>query len=191
MSGPADHFVHERGLCESDDVGAGTRVWAFAHVMAGASVGRDCNICGHSFVESGARIGDRVVVKNGVQIWDGVTLADDVFVGPNATFTNDLRPRAARPREEVRVVPTRVDAGASLGANATIRCGVTIGAAAFVGAGALVTHDVPAHALMLGSPARRVGWVCTCGDDLGDDLACACGRRYRLVDESRGLEAIG
>jgi UDP-3-O-[3-hydroxymyristoyl] glucosamine N-acyltransferase len=87
-------FVHPRGLCESDDVGAGTRVWAFAHVMPGASVGRDCNICGHAFVETGARIGDRVTVKNAVLVWDGVEIGDDVFLGPGVIFTNDLRPRA-------------------------------------------------------------------------------------------------
>jgi acetyltransferase-like isoleucine patch superfamily enzyme len=179
-------FVHEKGLCESADVGSGTRVWAFAHVMKGAVIGRDCNICGHSFVEAGARLGDGVVVKNGVQIWDGVRLEDQVFVGPNATFTNDLRPRAEA--ADFELVPTRVRRGASIGANATVVCGSTIGESAFVAAGAVVTNDVAAHALMAGNPARRVGWVCVCAKRLGDDLACACGRRYRLVDEGGGLE---
>jgi acetyltransferase-like isoleucine patch superfamily enzyme len=172
-------FVHERGLCESDAVGRGTRIWGFAHVMHGAVVGIDCNICGHCFIESGARLGDRVVVKNGVQVWSGVTLEDDVFVGPNATFTNDPRPRAARPREEVVLLATRVAERATIGANATIVCGIEIGAAAFVAAGAVVTRSVPAHALVAGSPATRRAWVCDCALPLGEDLACACGRRYR------------
>ena len=190
MSGGRDVFVHAQGLCESDAVGAGTRVWAFAHVMAGAVVGRDCNVCGHSFVESGARIGDRVVIKNGVQIWDRVRLEDDVFVGPNATFTNDLRPRAARPRAELALLPTLVERGASIGANATLVCGVTIGREAFVAAGAVVIGDVPPNALMAGNPASRIGWACGCGERLADDLACSCGRGYRLLDERRGLDRV-
>lgn len=187
MTGRRDVFVHERGLCESDSVGGGTRVWAFAHVMAGAVVGVDCNICGHSFIETGAVVGDRVVIKNGVQVWDGVTLEDDVFVGPNATFTNDPTPRANRPRGQVVLLPTRVMAGATLGANATVLCGTTIGAFAFVAAGAVVTRGVAAHALVVGSPARRVAWACSCGERLPETLACACGRRFRLVDEETGL----
>jgi len=155
--------------------------------MAGARVGRDCNICGQSFIEEGAVVGDGVVVKNGVQVWDGVSLANQVFVGPNATFTNDLRPRAARslPREEF--VPTRVEEGASLGANVTVVCGHVIGRHAFVAAGAVVTRDVPPHALVAGNPARRMAWVCECGQSLADDLACPCGRTYRLVTENEGL----
>lgn len=167
-------------------MGEGTRVWAFAHVMEGAVVGRACNICDHTFVEAGARIGDGVVVKNGVQVWDGVTLEDRVFVGPNATFTNDLRPRAGRGGFDL--VPTRVCRGATIGAGATVVCGATIGESAFVAAAALVVGDVPAHAFMAGAPARRRGWVCECARTLGPDLACACGRRYRLADEKSGLE---
>jgi len=186
-----DVFVHEHGLCESDEVAGGTRVWAFAHVMAGARVGRDCNICGHSFVEDGAVLGNGVVIKNGVQVWRGVTLEDHVFVGPNATFTNDLRPRAARPRAEVTVSETLVKRGASLGANCTVVCGHVVGQEAFVAAGAVVASDVPPNAMMVGNPARRVGWVCGCGEGLPDHLACSCGRRYRLADdddEALGLE---
>lgn len=181
-------FVHAKGLCESERVGAGTRVWGFAHVMEGAEVGRDCNICGHSFIESGAKLGDRVVIKNGVQVWDGVVLGDDVFVGPNATFTNDFKPRAARPRDELVLHPTHVQRGATLGANVTIVCGNVIRQEAFVAAGAVVTGDVAANALVVGNPARRIGWVCACGERLANDLACECGRRYRLRDEHEGLE---
>jgi len=188
VDGPKDVFVHAKGLCESERVGQGTRIWAFAHVMRGAEVGRDCNICGHAFVESGAKLGDRVVIKNGVQVWDGVTLEDDVFVGPNATFTNDLRPRAARPREEVVLSPTYVQRGATLGANVTIVCGHVIRREAFIAAGAVVVGDVAANALVVGNPARRIGWACGCGERLSDDLACTCGRRYRLRDEHEGLE---
>ena len=183
-------FVHPHALCESETVGAGTRVWAFAHVMAGAVVGRNCNICGLSFIEDGAILGDGVVVKNGVQVWDGVELESDVFVGPNATFTNDLRPRAARSLPPSEFVPTRVRQGASLGANVTVVCGHVIGRHAFVAAGAVVTRDVPAHALVAGNPARRMAWVCECGLSLADDLACSCGRGYRLVDEQQGLEPV-
>jgi UDP-2-acetamido-3-amino-2,3-dideoxy-glucuronate N-acetyltransferase len=180
-------FVHPQALCETEAVGAGTRVWALAHVMSGAVVGRNCNLCGQSFIEEGAVVGDGVVVKNGVQVWDGVELEDDVFVGPNATFTNDLRPRAVRALPPAEFVPTRVRKGASLGANVTVVCGNTIGEHAFVAAGAVVTRDVPAHALVAGNPARRMAWVCECGDSLPADLACACGRRYRWVDDHTGL----
>jgi UDP-2-acetamido-3-amino-2,3-dideoxy-glucuronate N-acetyltransferase len=183
-------FVHERGMCESDEVGARTRIWAFAQVMQGARVGSDCNICGHSFVEGGAVLGDRVTVKNGVQVWDKVTVEDEVFLGPNSTFTNDFNPRAAFSKAPDEFLPTLIKRGSTIGANATVVCGVVIGAHAFIGAGGVVIRDVPAHALVVGNPARRTGWVCACGDKLGDDLACHCGRRYRLVDEKTGLAPI-
>ncbi len=187
MTSPANVFVHERALCESDRVGPGTRIWAFAHVMEGAVIGADCNVCGHAFIEAGAVVGDRVVVKNAVLIWDGVTIGDDVFVGPNAVFTNDLDPRAAYKKSRNEFLPTRVEDGASIGAQATIVCGVTIGRSAFVGAGAVVTADVPAHGLVVGNPARRVGWICECGLRLEDSLICECGCRLRYDDVSGGL----
>lgn len=187
MTGDASVFVHPRGLCESADVGPGTRVWAFAHVMEGAVVGADCNIGDHAFIEGGARLGDRVTVKNAVLVWDKVTIEDEVFLGPNAVFTNDLRPRASvkRPRDEL--LPTLVRRGATVGAQATIVCGVVIGAHAFVAAGSVVNRDVPDHAFVAGNPARRRGWVCTCGSRLDDDLVCACGRRYRPAPGGPGL----
>ena len=159
-------FVHPQGLCESDDVGPGTRVWAFAHVLPGAVIGVDCNIGDHAFVEGGARIGDRVTVKNGVLVWDGVTIEDDVFLGPGVVFTNDLKPRAHIKRGGDQLLPTLVREGVTLGANATVVCGVTIGAHAFVAAGAVVTRDVPDFAFMAGNPAVQRGSVCKCGERL-------------------------
>jgi UDP-2-acetamido-3-amino-2,3-dideoxy-glucuronate N-acetyltransferase len=150
-------FVHPQGLCESPHVGEGTRVWAFAHVLPGARIGADCNLCDHVFVENDVVLGDRVTVKSGVQLWDGVSLEDDVFVGPNATFTNDARPRSKQyPKAFLR---TRVCRGASIGANATILPGLTIGADAMVAAGAVVVRDVPPNAIVIGNPARITGYV--------------------------------
>jgi len=171
--------VHPHGLCESTDVGAGTRVWAFAHVLAGARVGRDCNICDGAFVEDGAVLGDRVTVKNGTLVFAGVTCEDEVFLGPNVLFTNDLRPRAAIRRGADELLRTTVRRGASLGAGVVVVCGIEIGESAFAAAGAVVTRDVPAHAFVAGNPARIKGWVCACGERLGDDLACpACGTSH-------------
>jgi acetyltransferase-like isoleucine patch superfamily enzyme len=154
---PSGVFVHERALLESEHVGAGTRVWAFAHVLPGAVIGRDCNLCDHVFIENQVVVGDRVTIKCGVQLWDGVTLEDDVFVGPNATFTNDRAPRSKHHLPEA--MKTTVRRGASIGANATILPGLTIGRDAMVGAGAVVTRSVPPHAVVVGNPARIVRYV--------------------------------
>ena len=187
-------FVHEKAICESRDVGAGTRIWAFAHVMDGAAIGRDCNLCDHVFVEGQARIGDRVTVKNGALIWEGVTIEDDAFVGPEVIFTNDRYPRSGRMPEvaekyadkENWLTPTLVRRGASIGAGAVIICGITIGRFAGIGAGAIVTRDVPDHRLVVGQPARPVGWVCLCGRPLDDSLGCPqCHRRF--LSEPSGL----
>lgn len=158
-----DVFVHEHGLCETDRVGRGTRIWAFAHVLPGAQIGAECNICDGVFMEGGAVVGDRVTVKCGVQLWDGVELEDDVFVGPNATFTNDRFPRS---RQWLDGYPkTIVRSGASIGANATILPGLEIGRGAMVGAGAVVTRSVPANAVVVGNPARISGYVSTSAPD--------------------------
>lgn len=186
MSPPPGVFVHPWGLCESASVGPGTRIWAFAHVMSGARLGADCNVCDHVFIESGAVVGDRVTIKNAVLVWDKVILEDDVFVGPNAVFTNDLVPRARFRNNKPLLLPTVVCRGATIGANATIVCGVTIGELAFVGAGAVVTADVPAHALVVGNPARRIGWACTCGRRLRHRWSCPCGREFE-PDPAGGL----
>jgi UDP-2-acetamido-3-amino-2,3-dideoxy-glucuronate N-acetyltransferase len=170
---------HPAAMVESDDVGEGTRVWAFAHVLHGARVGRNCNLGEGVFVEGGAIIGDNVIVKNGVAIYDGVTVEDEAFLGPHCVFTNDLRPRAGRyKRPPSTWAPTPIRRGATIGANATIVCGHEIGTYAMVAAGAVVTKDVPPYRLVGGVPARPMGFVCACGDSLPDSLVCQCGLAY-------------
>ncbi|TPJ30632.1 WxcM-like domain-containing protein [Mesorhizobium sp. B2-8-3] len=149
-------FVHDRGICESTRVGNGTRVWAFAHVLPGAVIGANCNICDHVFIENDVSVGDDVTIKSGVQLWDGVRLGNRVFVGPNATFTNDRFPRSKHYPEQF--LQTVVEDGASVGANATILPGITIGRQAMIGAGAVVTKNVPANAVVVGNPAVIVGY---------------------------------
>lgn len=156
MTAPADVFVHDKGLCESANVGAGTRIWAFAHVLPGAVVGADCNICDHVFIENDVVVGDAVTIKCGVQLWDGVRIGNRVFIGPNATFTNDLFPRS-------KVYPdtflqTVVEDDASIGANATILPGIRVGRSAMIGAGAVVTRDVPPFAVVVGNPGVIIGY---------------------------------
>lgn len=153
----ANHFVHEKAICESPNIGDNTRVWAFAHILPKAVVGRDCNICDGVFIENDVVLGDRVTVKCGVQLWDGLTIEDDVFIGPNATFTNDRFPRSKVYPEQF--AKTVVRKGASIGANATILPGLEIGAGAMIGAGAVITRTVPPHAIAVGNPARIVGYV--------------------------------
>src|SRR5689334_9553260 len=151
------YFKHDTALVESACIGDGTRIWAFAHVLEGAKIGRDCNICDHTFIENDVIVGDRVTVKCGVQLWDGLRVEDDVFIGPNATFANDRFPRSKqRPEQFARTVLER---RSSIGANATILPGIVIGQNAMVGAGAVVTHDVPPNAIVVGNPARIVGYA--------------------------------
>jgi acetyltransferase-like isoleucine patch superfamily enzyme len=147
-------FIHPSSDVQSKQIGEGTRVWQYVVILPGAVIGRDGNICSHCFIENKVVVGDRVTVKCGVQLWDGVTLEDDVFVGPNATFTNDLNPRSRN--DAAKLLPTLVKKGASIGANATILPGLTIGEGAMVGAGAVVTKDVPPRTLVVGNPARVV-----------------------------------
>jgi UDP-2-acetamido-3-amino-2,3-dideoxy-glucuronate N-acetyltransferase len=185
----ADVFVHEKGLCESTTVGDKTRVWAFAHVMKGARIGRECNVGNHAFIENKVVIGDHCTIKNGVAVWNGVTLEDGVFVGPFAVFTNDLRPRSfLRLPEEKYLKPTLLKRGVTLGANCTIVCGVTIGEYAMVGAGAVVTADVPAHTLVVGNPARSIGQICYCGERL--DAREYCRICEKILSENSEAETI-
>ena len=149
-------LLHPQALCESKNVGPRTRIWANAHVLPGAHIGADCNICDHTFIENDVTVGDRVTVKCGVQLWDGVRIEDDVFIGPNATFANDLFPRSRQ--RPAKFLNTIVKEGASIGANATILPGITIGRGAMVGAGAVVVESVPPYAVVAGNPARIVSY---------------------------------
>lgn len=150
-------MIHPDARVASGRIGAGTQIWQFVVVLAGARIGCDCNLNAHVFVENDVVLGDRVTVKSGVQLWDGVRVEDDVFIGPNATFTNDFLPRSRRPPESF--LPTVLAKGCSIGANATIVAGVTIGAHAMIGAGSVVTRDVAPYELWYGNPARRRGRV--------------------------------
>ena len=185
---PNRYFAHPHALVETDEIGEGTRVWAFAHVMKGAVIGKNCNIGDHAFVESNVTIGDGVTIKNGVAVWDGVSLANNVFVGPNAVFTNDLNPRAEVKKTREQFVITAVEEGASIGANATVVCGITIGRYAFIGAGTVIFRDVPDHAMMVGNPARQIGFMCDCGGKLPGSLVCACGHSFEKV--GKGLRRL-
>lgn len=154
---PAGVFIHPQALCETVSIGANSRVWAFAHVLPRARIGADCNICDHVFIENDVIIGDRVTVKCGVQLWDGLRVGDEVFIGPNATFSNDKYPRSKQYQREP--LQTRIARGASIGGGAVVLPGISIGAESMVGAGSVVTQDVPARAIVSGNPARIVGYV--------------------------------
>lgn len=189
-SGAPECFVHPTAFVEPGaDVGRGTRVWHFCHVMSGARIGEDCVLGQNVFIGKDVQLGRRVHVQNNVSVYAGVVIEDDVFCGPSMVFTNVRTPRVGFVRKDtVEQLITRVRRGASIGANATLVCGVEIGERAMIGAGAVVTRDVPPHALMLGVPARRRGWVCDCGATLRADeherLACPeCERRFLVVDE--------
>jgi acetyltransferase-like isoleucine patch superfamily enzyme len=191
-------YIHPNAIVESQLIGEGTRIWAFAHVMKEVVIGRNCNVGEHCFLETGAIIGSNVTIKNGNMIWDGVKLEDGTFVGPGVLFTNDLFPRSPRlPEAKGRYqgtdwrVPTLVNLGASIGAGAVIIAGVTIGSFAMVGAGTVVTKDVPSHALVVGNPARIVGWVCKCGNRLsGDEEEARCEQCGFLYARSADSGAI-
>jgi len=180
-----DFFAHESSFIdEGCRIGADTRIWHFSHVMAGAVIGARCNIGQNVVISPGVVIGDNVKIQNNVSVYTGVTLEDDVFCGPSMVFTNVINPRSHVSRKD-EYRKTLVRRGATLGANCTVVCGVSIGAYAFVGAGAVVTRDVPDYALVIGNPARVSGWTCECGVKLADgrqpvpDARCsACGERY-------------
>ena len=171
-------FIHPAAIVKTDEIGDETRIYAFSHVLGGVRIGRNCNINDHCFIETGVSIGDNVTVKCGISIWTGVTVEDDVFLGPNMVFTNDLTPRSKQYLQEYP--ETLVRKGASIGANATILAGTTIGKYAMVGAGSVVTKSVTDHALVYGVPAHNHGYVCECGTKLGKKYSCPkCKRAYK------------
>jgi len=186
------HFVHPQALVETESIGGGTRIWAFAHVQRDVIIGENCNIGDHAFVETGVKIGNNVTIKNGVCVWQHVHIADNVFLGPNVVLTNDLNPRSRK--ADWTPVETFIEEGVTVGANATIVCGITIGTRAFIGAGAVVTKDVRPYELVYGNPARSHGWVCYCAEPLRPDMRplveCeTCKRKYR-VDPDKGIQEI-
>ena len=192
------YYVHPQALVESADIGANTRIWAFAHILKGARIGANCNIGDHAFIEGEAVLGDNVTVKNGVAIWNRVTIEHNVFLGPNCVFTNDRNPRSHIKKPVEELGPTLVRANATIGANATILCGITIGACAFIGAGAVVIRSVPDYALLVGNPARQIGWMCRCGEKmqavasarLGEEVVCLhC--KSSFVRTENGLSEAG
>jgi acetyltransferase-like isoleucine patch superfamily enzyme len=178
-------MAHPLALVESDEIGEDTRIWAFAHVMKDARIGRGCNIGEQCYIEQGVTLGNNVTVKNGVNVWTGVTIEDNVFLGPNCVLTNDPNPRAYIKKSADSLVETLIRSNATIGANATIVCGVTIGRYAFIGAGAVVIRSVPDFALVVGNPARQIGWMCVCAQRIPmtaveDVLSCPhCQRDYR------------
>jgi UDP-2-acetamido-3-amino-2,3-dideoxy-glucuronate N-acetyltransferase len=185
---PRGYIVHPSAVVdEGAQIGEGTKIWHFVHVMGGARIGRHC-VFGQNCFVGNVRVGNGVHVQNNVSIYDGVTLEDHVFAGPSCVFTNVVNPRSEVNRKH-EYAPTLVRKGATIGANATIVCGVTLGEYCFVGAGAVVTGNVPDFALVTGVPARRIGWMCACGERLpaaeGGRTACeSCGSEYRVVGDS-------
>ncbi len=181
-------YIHPRALVETDQIGPRTRIWAFAHVMSGAVIGSDCNICDHSFIENNVRIGNRVKIKNGVAVWERVTIEDDVFLGPYCVLTNDINPRAEVYKEGENLSATLIKKGATIGANATILCGITIGEYAFIAAGAVITKDVMPYSLMMGVPAKSKGHMCQCGGKIDYSQKCNCGKKYDIQNGVWELE---
>lgn len=186
----SEFFVHESSFVdEGVRIGKGTKIWFFCHIQRGAQIGENCSMGQNVNVSNNVKIGNGCKLQNNVSVYEGVELEDYVFCGPSCVFTNDLTPRAKYPKGSAGYKKTVVGTGASIGANATIVCGHSIGKWAMIGAGAVVTSDVPAHALMVGVPARRIDWVCECGERLHGEMVCKhCGRKYQ--ETPNGLEEV-
>lgn len=179
------YFVHESSYIDDDvTIGEGTKIWHFCHIQKGAEIGERCSLGQNVNISNNVKIGNGVKIQNNVSVYEGVELEDDVFCGPSMVFTNDLTPRAKYPKGAANYKKTLIKRGATIGANATIVCGHTLGEWCTVAAGAVVTKNVPAHALVAGVPAKQIGWVCECGQVLDDSLICPdCERKYTLIDD--------
>lgn len=183
--GEKDFFVHESSyIDENVEIGKGTRIWHFCHIQSGARIGNECSLGQNVNISNNVVIGNQVKIQNNVSVYEGVEIEDGVFCGPSCVFTNDLTPRARYPKGAENYRKTLVREGASIGANATVVCGHTVGKCAMVAAGAVVIDDVPDYALVAGVPARQIGWLCECGERLDNTLSCKCGRRYKLYDNN-------
>lgn len=180
------YYKHESSYVDEGAViGEDTKIWHFCHIQSGATIGKNCSLGQNVNISNNVRIGNDVKIQNNVSVYEGVELEDGVFCGPSCVFTNDLTPRARYPKGSSAYKKTLVKEGASIGANATVVCGHTVGKGAMVAAGAVVTKDVPDHALVAGVPARSIGWVCECGAVLSKELQCSeCNRRYRSEGET-------
>lgn len=178
----SNYYVHDSSYVDDDvEIGEGTKVWHFCHIQKGARIGKNCSFGQNVNISNNVKIGDGVRVQNNVSIYEGVELENYVFCGPSMVFTNDLTPRAKYPKGNTGYKITLVKTGATIGANATIICGHELGEWCTIAAGAVVTKNVPSHALMAGVPAKQIGWVCECGQVLEDYLSCPdCGRRYEM-----------
>ena len=179
------YFVHESSYIDDNtEIGQGTKIWHFSHIHSGVVIGEKCSLGQNVNVANNVKIGNGVKIQNNVSVYEGVELEDYVFCGPSMVFTNDLTPRSKYPKGAEGYKRTLVEYGATIGANATIVCGNTLGAWSMIAAGAVVTKDVPSYALMAGMPAKQIGWVCECGERLGEDLKCTeCDREYILEDK--------
>lgn len=182
----AEYFLHESSYVDDGvEIGKGTKIWHFCHVQKGAVIGENCSFGQNVNISNNVRVGNNVKVQNNVSLYEGVELEDYVFCGPSCVFTNDLTPRTRYPKGHAGYKKTLVKHDATIGANATIVCGHTLGEYCTIAAGAVVTKDVPPHALMAGVPARQIGWTCECGQVLGEDLCCPdCARKYHIKDNT-------
>jgi UDP-2-acetamido-3-amino-2,3-dideoxy-glucuronate N-acetyltransferase len=186
------YYIHESSYIDDNvNIGDGTKIWHFCHVQSGVKIGNNCSFGQNVYIGNNVIIGNYVKVQNNVSIYEGVSLEDGVFCGPSMVFTNDLTPRARYPKGTSSYLKTLVKENASIGANATIVCGNTIGRSAMIAAGAVITSDVPDYALFAGIPARQIGWVCKCGHPLKDTLSCdKCGLEYHLINDELSIKTL-